>query len=148
MNLSGVLVDPEDAFWLKFYPWHISGGYVSGCNPYSKPRRVLLHRVILDAPPGLEVDHINGDKLDNRKDNLRLVNHAHNQQNRHGLNKRNRSGFRGVSWHSRDRRWQADLRANGRTVSLGYFDTVEAANTAVKESRRKHMPTSEEDKCV
>jgi hypothetical protein len=85
-----------------------------------------LHQYLL---PGVErVDHKNGDGLDNRRANLRPATNAENGQNRRGLDARNTSGYRGVSWDRRAAKWQARIALNGRRSHLGYFtDPVEAA---------------------
>lgn len=91
----------------------------------------LLHRVILARKlrrplrPGEEVDHINGNPLDNRRANLRLATRAQNARNSRGWSS---SGFKGVYWHKRRSRWQTEIRYNGQKRFLGYFDTpIEAA---------------------
>lgn len=78
-------------------------------------------------PKEAEVDHINGDRLDNRISNLRLANDTQNSVNakiRHD----NTSGAKGVSWHSRRKKWQAQINQNGKRKSLGYFKTVAEAS--------------------
>ncbi len=91
--------------------------------------RIPMHRAILNAPSGLEVDHRNHNGLDNRRANLRLATKAENQRNR---NKpaTNTSGYKGVSWHKGHNRWQAQIRHDGRARFLGYFDTPEQAARA------------------
>ena len=86
---------------------------------------VYLHRLVV---PGVEqVDHIDGDGLRNTRDNLRAVTNTVNQRNAR-LRKTNTSGFRGVNWHKRGRRWVAQISVDGAMRYLGLFDTaVEAA---------------------
>lgn len=92
-----------------------------------------MHRLIIDAPKGIQVDHINGDGLDNRKENLRLVSVSQNQINR-GLPVNNTSGFKGVSWMSSCNKWFAQIRAtvNGKKTQkyLGLFLCKESAARA------------------
>lgn len=72
-----------------------------------------------------EVDHVNGDALDNQRDNLRVVTRSQNNQNRKA--RPHSSKFKGVHWLKRARRWQVSLRKNGKKFHLGYFkDEVEA----------------------
>lgn len=74
-----VMIDAEDVALVSQYRWSACKlGYVRG---YKDGQRVRLHRIITDAPEGLEVDHINHDPLDNRKVNLKVCTHAENMQN-------------------------------------------------------------------
>ena len=88
-----------------------------------------LHRLLLDAPKDLQVDHIDGNPTNNRRANLRLCTHADNQKNRR-KNINNTSGSKGVHWHKRDKRWQAKIQINRKFKHLGYFNTVEQAKAA------------------
>jgi len=84
------------------------------------------------------MDHINGDKADDRWCNLREVTNAENARN-FPRNKRNTSGHIGVSWHKRDKKWQAIIGATqvGKSLKyLGYFDTKEEAIAARKEAEK------------
>ncbi len=96
-NGKPILVDEEVFGWASKLGWHVRGdGYVSG---RVMGRKVLLHRAILDAPTGLEVDHINQDRLDNRRSNLRLCTRSQNIANR-GAMCRSKFGVKGV-WQQR-----------------------------------------------
>jgi hypothetical protein len=98
--------------------------------------RVLYyaHRLIWiyhhgDIESGLEIDHVNGDKADNRIVNLRLASHAQNSRN---VSKRsnNSSGHKGVYWHSQAQKFHASIHHNGCNISLGLFETAEDAAAA------------------
>jgi hypothetical protein len=98
-------------------------------------RLVSMHQVLYPAPPGMKIDHIDGDGLNNRRANLR---HCTNQENcrNQGLARNNRSGFKGVSWHSYYGKWLATIRDGGRWIYLGRFtDPVEAAHAYEAEAR-------------
>ncbi len=102
--------------------------------------RELLHRFLLGLEAGdrRRVDHANGDKLDNRKVNLRI---ASSSQNNWNASKRadNTSGVKGVSWYKREQRWVAELSTNGTRQRLGYFTDKADAERAVRTAReRKH----------
>jgi hypothetical protein len=85
-----------------------------------------LHGAIIGSSPGLEIDHINGNGLDNRRCNLRLVEHSINVQN--SLAAWGASRYRGVSWDAEKRRWRATIGHQGRLIRLGRFtDEIEAA---------------------
>jgi hypothetical protein len=86
--------------------------------------------------PAYQIDHINGDKTDNRWANLRAATPSQNKENIHRPQANNKSGFLGVTWHKRDRRWRATLRVQGRAKHLGYFDTPEAAHCAYLGAKR------------
>jgi hypothetical protein len=88
-----------------------------------------MHRRIMHAPPWVEVDHKDGDGLNNVYWNLRLCTHSQNLSNR-GKQQNNTSGYKGVSWYQRGQRWVAHIKAGkaGKNIHLGYFDDpVEAA---------------------
>jgi len=112
MNIK---VSPEDMHILAEHPWHInSGGYVQS-------RTILLHRLIMRAPTGSIVDHANGDKLDNRRENLRFCTHQQNMQNSK-VRSHSATGVKGVQKHRN--KYRAKICMNGRQVLLGSFDTV------------------------
>ena len=95
---------------------------------------VLAHRVIWALVHGEEpeeIDHINGDKLDNRLCNLRSVTHGENLKNR-PIYSNNKSGFTGVYFYARDLKWIAQIKANGRRMHVGRFNCVTAAAVARK----------------
>lgn len=93
---------------------------------------MLLHRLIAGAPDGCEVDHIDGDGLNNRESNLRICSRKENLRNV-GLRSSNRSGFKGVHKRSDRNKWQAQIRdSDGKNKHLGYFDTPEEAHEAYK----------------
>lgn len=102
-----------------------------------RPERVtiLLHRVILERIVGRPLsktevtDHIDGNPLNNCRENLRIATNAQNGQNR-GKARSNTSGFKGVYWHSRDGKWVAKINAYGKRKHLGGFTTPEAAYEA------------------
>jgi len=80
-------------------------------------------------PGSKQIDHINGDKSDNRFANLRLATNSQNACNR-SVSARNTSGFKGVSYSRKKQAWKADVRINGATQHLGYFATPELAHMA------------------
>lgn len=83
--------------------------------------------------PPHEVDHINGNRTDNRICNLRLATTRQNQGNRR-LQKNNMSGVKGVSWHAAHQKWMATIRKNGRKTHLGYFANKEEAASAYQKA--------------
>jgi hypothetical protein len=138
-----VLVDNRMTYVLGFTEgrvesWRInSRGYAQG---WVEGRTQLLHRLIA-AEAGLDVsqqiDHRNGNKLDNRLENLRPANQAENSYNQ-GKRKHNTSGFKGVSWSKSHQKWQATIKVNYRQKHLGYFATAEEAAAAYQEAALKY----------
>jgi hypothetical protein len=114
---------------------------------YKKQKLILLHRTILGAPEGYEVDHINHHTLDNTRANLRILAKAENQQNRLKCNIQSKSGIRGVHWDKRKYRWKAELQINNKSYLVGRFKEIKDAEMAVIKARMELMPYSiEEDK--
>ena len=131
------LVDDEDYEWLRQWKWSAGKSPTSwyarrnGASP--KRERIYLHRLILAAQPGQQVDHINGDGLDNRRCNLRLCTRAQNNRNR-GKGPTNTSGYKGVCWDKKAQRWRAAIWLNGKYKFLGHFDAPKDAALAYDEA--------------
>ena len=93
---------------------------------------IKLHRAILNAPAGMEVDHIDGDGLNNVDSNLRLATISQNRRNRRKpINARNRcKGTIKILRNARPPTWRAQIMLNDKNIHLGYFETEEAAAAA------------------
>lgn len=122
------VVDSQDYEWLCKYQWY------STYNGYARTsiggKTVGMHRLIMDAPPGKDVDHINFVKMDNRRENLRLCSRSENKLN---------NNAKGYSWHKQSQKWHARITIDYKDIHLGLFDTEEEASEAylkVKESHR------------
>ena len=128
-----VLVDDEDFVRLNIHRWrYMSTGYAAKEDKVlDKISTVLLHHEIVWCPEGYEVDHINGNKLDNQKSNLRVCTRAQNQRNV-GPTKRNKSGYKGVSWDKRNNLWVSRIKCGSTYKNLGRFKTAEEAAEAYK----------------
>ena len=117
------------------------------CHGYRRLRfkgqKLRAHHVVWAITYGRwpvgELDHINGNKLDNRPENLREATRAQNMANC-GPTKRNTSGYRGVSWHPSWKKWVALIRDGKRLVSLGGFETPELAYAAYVAAAHKYKP--------
>lgn len=98
-----------------------------------KKQHLLIHRVAwllyTGKWPEKQLDHINRDTTDNRIENLREATHTENQRNR-AKGKKNTSGFKGVSWITREQKWMAGIKVDGKSYNLGYFSTSEKAHEA------------------
>lgn len=123
------LVDSDVADWLG-HVWltaRTNGHYVS----FTRNGKVIyLHRYVMDASDGQVVDHINGNTLDNRRENLRVCSHADNIRHRTSINKNNSSGKRGVFFHNRRKHWCATIKHNRKTTHIGSFKTFDEAKLA------------------
>lgn len=119
-----MLVDNEDFSELSEHSWYLkTDGYASRIKSrkYGGARSTIrMHRVIMDCPKDMQVDHINGNRLDNRKQNLRICTHQQNRMNT-GLRSDNHSGYKGVDV------WQGKWRARIRDRTIGYFKSLEEA---------------------
>ena len=118
------IVDDEDYDWLMTWKWFAKnnkGRFYAATNDYNPGRRqrvVSMHRMLLVYPCVNVVDHINGDSLDNQKENLRIVTNRQNCNNRKSLGT---SNYPGVSWNTKNRRWYAFIQLEGKQVFLGSF---------------------------
>lgn len=139
-NNGGFFIfDLEDYELLKSYTWTNRKGYASSCKRENgKPIPINAHRLIMGViDSNLEIDHINGEPSDNRKINLRIVNHVDNMKNRK-LSKRNKSGYTGVS-QTKNGKWRARIRQNKQNIWLGVFETKEEATQARKDAEEKYF---------
>ncbi|MBN1359185.1 MAG: HNH endonuclease [Sedimentisphaerales bacterium] len=121
------LVDASDYEWLSQYTWRVCGtGYAARAG---KGREIYMHREIMDAPEGKCVDHIDGNRRNNCRANLRLCTRGQNMRNQKkhaGATSR----FKGVYFYKRIGKWAAALHFKGQRFWLGSFvDEVEAART-------------------
>lgn len=99
--------------------------------------RLAFDLMGIEIPPGMQVDHINGKRDDNRWSNLRLVTGQQNNMNTK-IQKNNKSGVTGVSWNSRDSRWTAAIKFRGKRYHLGTFRRREDAIAARKDAEQKY----------
>ncbi len=135
------IVDDSDFELVNKFTWHAnkSNGWYAKTfiNNNGKFVTLQMHRLILGCPEDMQIDHINGDGLDNRRENLRLCNNTQNHQNRHSV--LSASGYKGVYFRKYGKRgkYNARIYYNGKSIWLGSFDSpVDAAvaydNAALK----------------
>ena len=145
--VAHTLVDDDLPESLTKYRWRLNNsGYVMRDTTIKMERvHYILHREVLGVPRGQKchVDHINGDRLDNRRENLRVTNSSENAQNRPVRTRR--GTYRGVYWKKDKRKWAAQARVNYKAHHIGYFDDEEAAAQAVADWRRENMTHSSHD---
>lgn len=140
------LVDDEDYRWLHQISWYaalIGGKYRTHWYAVTTDKaHYKMHRLIMRAPKGMVVDHIDGDGLNNQKSNLRVVTASQNAKNRRkGLGANGAaptSRFKGVNYYQPSGQWVARLMVDRESIHLGYHDNEEAAAKAYDEAARKH----------
>ena len=125
------LVDDEDYEYLNQWKWHISHyGYAErtqhmpSSRANQKFKSIRMHRLIMDAPKNLQVDHIDGSRTNNVRSNLRLCLSGENTRNQK-VRATSRSGYKGVSWHPGARKWMV-------RVGTRYFGLHDDAGEAAK----------------
>jgi hypothetical protein len=139
-------VDDDDFEYLSKWKWKFhkshgcDGGYAARTCYYKERKQfgiILMHRLLNKTPIDMFTDHINGDKLDNRKQNLRTVSAVSNMQNR-GKQKNNTSGFRGLFWDKNRNKWTASFVFNKKTVFRKRFKDKEDAILAIQNAQKEY----------
>lgn len=130
------IIDDADFESIKMFRWSCTNtGYAARAKRINgKSKYIPMHRVILNAPDGIDIDHINGNRLDNRRCNLRLATRAQNVHNSR-MRKDNTSGFKGV--YKRYGKFVAKICFNHIWIWLGLFPTAEEASQAYQDTARK-----------
>lgn len=139
------IVDDADFEWLNQWKWYaIWDGWRwyavrNSTDANGKKHTIYMHRQIMDAQPGQQVDHEDRDGLNNQREkNLRFCTGSQNQANRKKW-PGGSSQFKGVCWHKQARKWRAQIGVNCKLIHLGYFeDEIEAA-LAYNEAAIKHF---------
>ena len=132
------IIDDEDAERVLAFKWSYCpagtgyatrNAYLGGGRKNPIRKTIALHRFIMNAPKGLSVDHINGDSLDCQKSNLRVCTHAENTRNKR-KHIPSASGYKGAYFDKRCNLFQALIRLDGKSKSLGYYKTAKEAAKA------------------
>jgi hypothetical protein len=135
------LVDdaPAWVFKVKWYAQRDGGTYYAVRKirrEDGKQTLQILHRVLIDAKPEQDVDHIDGDGLNDQLSNLRIVTNSQNLRAFRRRQTNNKSGFRGVSWNKQRRKWRAQIKHDGVMIHVGRYNTPEEAAKARDEKAR------------
>lgn len=127
------LVDDEDFEELSKFKWyahkepHTFYAMRQSRGSHKFRKKILMHRAIMHPPENLEIDHFNGNGLDNQKSNLRIVTTRINLQNRHTPKS---SKYPGVYWEKQTQKWKAQIRINGIKKNIGRYNIEEDAARA------------------
>lgn len=128
--------DLEDYDLIKDYSWYINNKY-GYCMTVHNNKTIYIHRLIMNDPE-FEIDHINRNKSDNRKSNLRIVTSSQNNMNQK-INMRNKSGVTGVYWYEKNNKWIAYINLNKKRYNLGYFDNKDTAIIARLKAEKEYF---------
>ena len=127
------IVDDEDYKYLNQWKWRLhSKGYAYRNEKRIKNhtrKGILMHRQIMKLNSQKEIDHINRNKLDNRKNNLRISSSTQNHMNKE-KSKNNTSGYKGITYDKRKNKWMAQIQKNKKNIFIGYFNDKKSAATA------------------
>lgn len=139
------LVDDEDYEYLNQWKWHTEKS--DGGNTYYAVRNIQLgfkkrtttkmHRVIMNTPTDMQVDHIDMNGLNNQRSNLRNVTQSQNQRNRE-VQRNNQTGYKGVGRTKNKRRFRARIKIGRQSIVLGYFLDAKEAALAYDEAAKKY----------
>lgn len=140
------IVDDEDYVYLIQWKWFYHIDKKSGRTGYAyandrvnnKPISLRMHRLIMQPPIDMEVDHINGNGIDNRKMNLRICSHKDNSRNLR-TKKINKSGYRGVFYDNERCKWTAQIKINYKSTFIGRYNSKEDAAIAYDMAAIKHF---------
>ena len=134
--------DLEDYDKIKDYCWYVENGcgrVVANIYFDHKNHQIKLHRLILDFPDlSFEIDHVNRNMKDNRKENLRTCTHKQNRRN-NNIRKGNKSGFLGVAFDVSRNKWKAEIMVDYRGLFLGRYNDINDAIIARLNAERKYF---------
>jgi hypothetical protein len=137
-----MVIDKSDLGFVENFSWSAesyNGTFYVKTNvrKNGKWTTAKLHRLLLNAKPNEFVDHINGNPLDNRRSNLRIVTRSQNIANSK-VRKDSTSGYKGISWNKSLKKWMSYIDSNKKRIHLGYYNNIADASVARKEAERTY----------
>ena len=141
-NRGFTLVDDKDFEMLSKHKWHIlqqkhTSYAITHIKRNGKQTTLRMHRLVMGEPQGMQVDHIDGDGLNNQRFNLRACTNKQNSMNQRSTYGSSR--YKGVSWNKANSKWQAHIQKDGKLRRLGYYGSETEAAKAYDEGARKHF---------
>lgn len=137
------IVDNDNYERLNRFKWYAN---YDGYNWYArrkinidgKQKTIYMHREVMNVPKGVFIDHINGDSLDNRRENLRFCTNQQNQCNR-DAQKNNKLGIKGIRLHEARKKFEARIKVNGKSIYLGYYTNLDDADSVYRKAEEKYF---------
>lgn len=135
-----IIIDSSDLEKCKQYKWSTDSNGYPRTNTKNLREYLFIHQLISNSYTNnkIIVDHKNLDKLDNRKENLRICSASQNNMNKK-IQMNNTSGIRGISWHKIHNKWQSSISINGKTIYLGIFSNISDAIKFRQEAETKYF---------
>jgi len=140
------IIDTKNIERCRDYTWYVNLAksnnkfYIKSTDRNNNYKVILLHSLLTNCPEDLDVDHRDGNTLDNRESNLRIVTTKQNMENRLGCQKNNKtSGIRGVSWHKQHLKWSVLIGHNGKRIWGGLYNNLGEAEQKAKEMRNTYF---------
>lgn len=131
------LVDADIYDYLMQWKWTYSGGYAYRLKTVrGNSRKIWMHRECNGTKEGEYTDHIDGNRLNNTRSNLRTCTYAQNNKNAK-TRKDNKSGYRGVYWEKSCNKWRVVISNDGKKLSVGLFDDIVEAAKAYNAAAKK-----------
>ncbi len=130
------IVDAGDYDWLNQYKWHAfvrqKKWLYAACQ--IKRKKIFMHRLIMKPPPDMFIDHIDGNGLNNKRENLRICTPRQNAYNRKG--KSQGSKYKGIMWNKRTRKWVTQIKHCDKAMQIGSFNNqIDAAKAYDKKAK-------------
>ncbi len=131
------LYDEKDKYWAEKYKWHITkSGHVQSRTCRIHTGYNYFHRLVMNAKPNEIIDHINENPLDNRRENLRIVDKSVNELNSSKARPKSKTGVRGITL-TKNKKYRVRLTFRKETYELGVFESLEEAQKAYQDKKEE-----------